>query len=78
MKEECIDVPFVYRPYEKTELARLYIPYNTKRVAMRKFNNWLRFSPVLWKQLESTNFNIRHCSLTYDQVKIIVDYLGEP
>lgn len=78
MKEVFIKPPFVYRPYSKAELARLYIPNCSHRVTMRKFNDWLRHSPLLWNKLQAMNLTIRTADLTYEQVKVIVGYLGEP
>lgn len=70
--------PFIVRPYSKVELARMYLPHFTTRVALRKFNTWLRFDPLLWERLckEGFSMNNRYCNRA--QVKIIVEHLGEP
>ena len=82
MKEETRDTltkhTFVYRPYTKSELAQMYMPNYIKKVALRNFNHWLRQSPILWESLITNGFNITSRDLTYQQVVIIVNYLGEP
>jgi len=78
MKEEMTPQTFVLRPYTKAELAHRYLPKYTHRVAMRKFNYWLRYSPLLWDRLVATGLTIRNAELSYEQVRIIIGYLGEP
>ncbi len=69
---------FVVRPYSKIVLAGLYIPHCTPRVALRKFNDWLRFCPALLERLARTGATLRTREYTYRQVGIIVEHLGEP
>lgn len=78
LKDEFIDRPFIYRPYSKSELAKMYIPNCTKKVTLRKFNHWIRHSPELLNRLKAENFSITLRDLTYEQVRIITDHLGEP
>ena len=78
LKNESLDNPFRHRPYSKSELAQLYMPNCIKKVALRKFNYWLRQSPALWESLKASDFNITSRDLTYEQVRIITDHLGEP
>lgn len=72
------DRPFIVRPYSKAELANMYLPHCTRRVALRKFNTWLRLDPTLWEQLRKEGFTmkIRYCNRA--QVQLIVQHLGEP
>lgn len=76
--EEFLEQPFPIRPYNKAELASVYIRGCSHRVAMRKFNHWLRYSPDLWKRLEKSGVNIQTRSFDHTQVAMIVDHLGYP
>lgn len=78
MKTEITEKTFATRGYSKAELAGMYLPDYTHRVAMRKFNMWLRLSPILWGKLTETNVNIKTRSFNPVQVAIIVDHLGDP
>ena len=78
LKAEFIDRPVIYRPYSKSELAKMYIPNCTPKVTLRKFNYWIRHSPELLDRLKAKDFNITLRNLTYEQVRIITDHLGEP
>lgn len=69
---------FVYRSYNKSELARMYVPGRAQRTAMRTFNKWLTHQPVFWKRLQREGITIKTQVFNTSQVRIIVDYLGEP
>ncbi|WP_163178138.1 DUF4248 domain-containing protein [Bacteroides sp. 51] len=77
-KDRSADHTFIHRPYNKTELAQLYMPNYIRKVALRKFNHWLRHSPQLWESLQAQGFNITSRDLTYEQVQTIIDHLGVP
>lgn len=79
MKPENLErTPFVVRAYDKIELARLYLGRYTDRIALRRFNEWLQYSPQLWKALQSTGVDVSTRYFTPRQVEIIVEHLGEP
>lgn len=78
MKEEKIESPFVLRSYTKMELAHLYLPQYSQRVALRKFNRWMRTSPVLWSRLQASGLTVYSRVYGLAQVKLIIGYLGAP
>ncbi|NDV80569.1 DUF4248 domain-containing protein [Bacteroides sp. 51] len=69
---------FVYRSYNKAELARMYVPDRAQRTAMRMFNKWLTHHPPFWKRLQREGITIKTQIFNTAQVRAIVDYLGEP
>jgi len=78
MKEELTSSAFNLRSYSKVDLALLYLPHNSQITAVRKFNRWIQYSPILWNQLLTTGFTITTRQLTPLQVGMIVNYLGIP
>jgi hypothetical protein len=78
MKETFTDQPFIYRSYSKQELAQMYNPSLAPSTAMKRFNEWLRHDPKFWKLLQRNGITINTKTYRRSQVRIIVDYLGEP
>lgn len=70
--------PFLVKAYSKADLAHLYNPGMPLVSAMRKLRVWILRNDELHTELyragESKN---DHC-YTHRQVRLIVQYLGEP
>ena len=64
--------------YSKQELAMLYFPDADPHVAVNRLNRWIRNCPDL--RVRITSFKVSKYSkfFTSDQVRLIVDYLGDP
>ena len=73
-----MDGQFKIKSYGYGELALLYFPDSTKKSASVQLRRWLRQSEILKKQLEVSGFKPGLKLLTPKQVKIIVDFFGEP
>ncbi|MCD7901072.1 MAG: DUF4248 domain-containing protein [Bacteroides sp.] len=58
MKTETTPAEFILRTYTKDELARLYLPSCARSTALKKFNRWIRYSPLLWGRLQETGVKI--------------------
>ena len=67
MKEQS----FRISPYTKRELARLYFPVANLR-------NLFKRNKELMDSLQKSGYNPHNKCLTPRQVRLIVDYLGEP
>lgn len=62
----------------KTTLARAYAPELADSSARKRFAQWLYHHPTLIKQLEATGYTKSTRIFTPNQVRIIIDCLGEP
>lgn len=66
------------RPYSKQELAMLYFPHSTPRVATNHLMRWINRSRELLSLLEERHYTRSSKYFTSTQVRAIVDHLGEP
>ncbi|MBQ9177097.1 MAG: DUF4248 domain-containing protein [Bacteroidaceae bacterium] len=66
------------RPYYKGELATLYAPNLTQQSATNRLNHGLRTNRELWGALQRSDYNTRQKLFTSYQVRLIVEFLGEP
>lgn len=73
-----MDEQFKIRSYGYGELALLYFPKSNKNSASTQLGRWLRQNENLKKQLVELGFKPRNKILTPSQVKLIVDFFGEP
>ena len=69
---------FVIRSYGYCELAMLYFPNSTKKSASAQLGRWIRQNERLRSQWLEMGFKPRKKLLTPNQVKLIVDFLGDP
>lgn len=75
MKEQS----FRISPYTKRELARLYFPFTENmESAVANLRNLLKRNKELMEQLIHSGYRPHDKCFTPRQVRIIVDYLGEP
>ena len=75
---EQLDDNFTLRSYTKAELAHLYNPGMTYECALHTFRRWLNRVPELYVELKRNGYQPQKHVLSPKQVKIIVQYLGEP
>lgn len=68
------------RSYGKGELAMLYAgdQIMTTQGAINRLNEWIRRNPALAQALSDSGYQIRQKIFTSYQVRLIVEYLGEP
>ncbi len=69
---------FVIRSYSYCELAILYFPNSTKKSASAQLGRWIRGNEKLKSQLTEMGFKPKKKLLTPNQVKLIIEYFGEP
>lgn len=69
---------FEIRPYAKAELAMLYFPYSTPAVAASHLMRWIRRIPELNDRLQKTHYVKTQKHFTSTQVRLIIEYIGEP
>ncbi len=74
-----MSVIFKIRPYRKTELAKLYFPDTSRTAtAVRHLHRWMERNTELMERLQAVRYTNRCKILTPLQVRLIVEYLGEP
>jgi hypothetical protein len=73
-----MEEPFKIRSYGYGELALQYFPKSTKKSASTQFGRWIRHNDNLKKQLEELGYKLRRKIFTPNQVRLIVDFFGEP
>lgn len=69
---------FVIKTYLKVVLARLYNPHLSDEGAMRKMRRWINRQPQLKEQMAALQVSPTDRHYTPKQVRLIVEYLGEP
>ena len=72
------EAPFAIRPYLKVDLARLYSPGLADRTAMNRLNRWIRHNRELHDRLYSGRKGKNDICFSLRQVRLLVEYLGEP
>ena len=69
---------FTIRAYSKKELALLFFPDSTPRVAVNHLMALIRRCDMLWDELQSMDYNKRRKTFTPREIKAIFDWLGAP
>ena len=70
---------FKIKAYGKSELALLYFPdASSAHTAVNHLMSWIRRNPQLKEQLEKMGYRKSAKFFTPKEVKLIVEYLGEP
>lgn len=64
--------------YSKRELAQMYFPSSSPKVAVNQLNRWIKSCRTLTEKLMETNYNKRLRYFTSKQTRLIVEHLGEP
>ncbi len=69
---------FAIRAYSKKELALLYFPDSTPRVAVNHLMAVIRRNDMLWDELLSTGYKTTNKTFTPRQVNAIFEWIGAP
>lgn len=70
---------FEIRAYTKKELALLYFPTtDNPHTAVNHLMAWIRQCTALWNILQSQGYNKNDKWFKTREVKLIVEYIGEP
>lgn len=70
---------FKVKAYGKSELALLYFPdASSAHTAVNHLMSWIRRNPQLKEQLVGMGYRKSAKFFTPKEVKLIVEYLGEP
>ena len=69
---------FIIRQYTKKQLALMYFPDSNPRTAVKHLMAWIRLCTPLWSELQTTGYQKMSKNFTPRQVKLIIEYLGEP
>ena len=66
------------RAYTKKELALLYFPDSTPRVAVNHLMMMIRCNDMLRDELQAMGYNKKRKTFTPREAKAIIDWLGTP
>ena len=69
---------FIIKPMYVSDLAQKYYPDRDYDSALRLFRKELHATSGLWEALQKEGFKEYTKVLTRSQVRVIVQYLGEP
>ena len=70
---------FLVKAYSKAELAMLYFPEsNSTHVAVNRLMSWIKRCTPLWKELQRQGYRKTTNWFSPREVRMIIDYLGEP
>lgn len=69
---------FIIQPYLKLELAQMYSPNLSPAGAMNKLGLWIRRNPELYRLLYNGREGKNDITFSIRQVRLLVEYLGEP
>ena len=69
---------FKIRSYSKKELALLFFPDSTPRVAVNHLMALIRSNDMLWDELQKIGYKNSSKVFTPRQVQSIVEWLGAP
>ena len=69
---------FVIKPYPFGELAQMYYPDHNYDSALRLFRREMHETRGMWDAMQAVGNKENTKVLTRAQVRVIVDYLGEP
>ena len=66
------------KSYSKQDLAMLYFPDNDPHTATNHLMRWITNCPPLVEHLRKTHYRRNSKYFIAHQVRVIVEYLGEP
>ena len=69
---------FEIKDYDFCELAQMYYPDREYRTAVRRFREELQQTAGLSSALRNLSYKGKERVLTRSQVRVIVQYLGDP
>ncbi|WP_455668036.1 DUF4248 domain-containing protein [Phocaeicola sp.] len=69
---------FKVKCYRKSELAYLYFPDLSQDSGVQKLMRWIKKCTELYARLQAIGYNVQCQCLSVQEVRLIVEYLGEP
>lgn len=69
---------FKIKTYTKKQLALSYFPDSQPRTAVNRLMAWVKKCTPLWQQLQLSGYRKTSKTLSPREVKLIVEYLGDP
>lgn len=69
---------FRVKCYRKSELAYLYFPDLSSASGVQKLTRWIKKCADLSARLQAIDYNVQCQCLSVQEVRLIVEYLGEP
>ena len=69
---------FVVKCYDKHELAQLYFPELSLKVAVNKLRRWMLRCEPLMVEIRLTDYHPKTKAFTVREVRLITYYLGNP
>lgn len=66
------------RSYDKAELALLYFPKSSPKVAINRLTRWIKRDPQLVASLNGCHVSKFAKYYSRQQVQLIVDFLSDP
>ena len=69
---------FKIRDYPFGELAQMYYPDHGYDSALRLFRREMHETRGMWQALQAVGYKEKRKTLTRSQVRVIVQFLGEP
>jgi hypothetical protein len=73
-----METTFRYRHYTKSELAQLYYPECSPRVAVNRLARWIKDDPQLRAALMEAGYRKTQHDFLSSQVRVLVAFMGEP
>ena len=77
-REEPMEEPFPIHVYRKQELAMMYFPYASKECAGRNLRRWIHHCKGLYPKLVAAGYDKNRRFYLSREVRLIIEYLGEP
>ena len=78
VESEGEETPFAIHAYRKQELAMMYFRYASKECATRNLRRWIEHCTDLREALLAGGYDKNRHFFLSKEVKLIVEYLGEP
>ncbi|MBR3858673.1 MAG: DUF4248 domain-containing protein [Bacteroidaceae bacterium] len=72
------EIPFRIKPYPFGRLAMMYYPDHHYDSALRHFRAEMHLTRGMWEAMQAVGYKEYTKQLTRSQVKVIVEFLGEP
>ncbi|MEG1546774.1 MAG: DUF4248 domain-containing protein [Bacteroides sp.] len=78
VEERDDEEKFRIRCYAKAELAQMYAPGLSSSQAVKRLRRWILRCRGLYEALDGVGYITKCQRLTPKEVRLIVEYLGEP
>ena len=78
LEKEGKETPFAIHAYRKQDLAMMYFDYASKECATRNMRRWIHSCKGLKEALLAEGYDKNRHFFLSKEVKLIVEFLGEP